>query len=198
MIPSERHDRVVLLDEGGRQIGVAPKASVHRSDTPLHLAFSCHVIDERGRVLLTRRSLQKATWPGVWSNAFCGHPAPGEQLEAAVRRRAAYELGLTVRGIRVALPTFRYRAVDASGVVENEVCPVYLARTTASAGLRPRPDEVMDHAWLDPVDLGRAIRLAPVVFSPWLVLQAQRLSLLGGDDDPDGGPNRPIGEEVSA
>ena len=31
-------------------------------------------------------------------------------------------------GIRLLLPDFRYHAVDASGIRENEVCPVFAAR----------------------------------------------------------------------
>src|SRR6476620_6210506 len=111
-------DHVVLLDDEGREIGSAPKASIHGTDTALHLAFSCHVLDEHGRVLVTRRALGKTTWPGVWSNSFCGHPRPAEPLIQAVRRRAEYELGLELEDIELALPLFRYRATDASGIVE--------------------------------------------------------------------------------
>lgn len=196
---SQSLDRVVLLDDDGRPIGSASKASVHGPDTRLHLAFSCHVLDRSDRVLLTRRSLHKATWPGVWSNSFCGHPEPAEQLVSAVKRRAEYELGLTLSSVQLALPTFRYRAVDASGIAENEICPVYIATTSGEP--RPRADEVMDHAWVDPLDLGRAIRLTPVVFSPWLVLQARRLPFLGGGgEDLDGpaGSTSPDDEEPPA
>jgi isopentenyl-diphosphate delta-isomerase len=38
----------------------------------------------------------------------------------------------------------------------------------------------MEYTWVDPIDLGRSIRLTPAVFSPWLVLQAQLLPFLGG------------------
>uniref|UniRef100_UPI00055FF952 NUDIX domain-containing protein n=1 Tax=Microbacterium sp. B24 TaxID=95616 RepID=UPI00055FF952 len=69
---------VVLLDDNGDEIGTAPKASVHGTDTALHLAFSCHVYNSRGETLVTRRALDKKTWPGVWSNSFCGHPRPAE------------------------------------------------------------------------------------------------------------------------
>ena len=121
-------ETVVLVADDGTPVGTAPKAAVHSTETPLHLAFSCHVFDDRGRVLVTRRALAKKTWPGVWTNAFCGHPAPEEPMEDALVRRAERELGLTLTDVRVSLPDFRYRAVDASGVVENEICPVFTAR----------------------------------------------------------------------
>lgn len=172
----------MLLDAQGRPIGSAPKASVHDADTPRHLAFSCHVLDRAGRVLITRRSLHKQTWPGVWTNSFCGHPAPGEPLVTALRRHGEFELGLSLEQIEPVLPSFQYRATDASGVVENELCPVYLARTHDVPD--PHPGEVMAFEWVDPADLARALEATPWAFSPWLVLQAKLLPFLGGRAEP--------------
>ena len=171
-------EEVVLLDAEGRAIGTAPKASVHGAETSLHLAFSCHVFDARGRLLVSRRALGKRAWPGVWTNSFCGHPAPAETIVHALRRRGEFELGLELHDIEPVLPFFQYRATDASGVVEHELCPVYTARSD-SAPL-PHPDEVLEFEWVDPADLASAIRTTPWAFSPWLVLQAELLPFLGG------------------
>ena len=168
-----KSELVVLLDESGTPIGEANKLSVHGLATPLHLAFSCHVYDPAGRVLVTRRALTKLTWPGVWTNSFCGHPFPGEPLENAIARRAAFELGITVTDLEVVLPDFRYRAIDASGIVENEVCPVYRAVTMDV--VQPNPAEVSEFAWLEPHALRGAVAGAPFAFSPWLGWQLEQL-----------------------
>src|SRR5919107_3950231 len=105
-------ERVVLLDDEHRPAGTMPKADVHGTDTPLHLAFSVYVFDRQGRLLTTRRALAKRTWGGVWSNTCCGHPAPGEEISEAVSRRLAEELSLEVSGLEVVLPDFSYRAVS--------------------------------------------------------------------------------------
>ncbi|MHA7239926.1 isopentenyl-diphosphate Delta-isomerase [Arthrobacter sp. TMS1-12-1] len=170
---------VVLLAEDGTPLGTQEKATVHTLDTPLHLAFSAHVFDGEGRILVTRRALGKKAWPGVWTNSFCGHPAPGEDFEDAVHRRAAQELGFTVREVRAVLPDFRYRAVDAGGIVENEVCPVYTA--VADSPVDPLPEEVMDYQWVDAPGLVRAVTAAPWAFSPWLTLQLPLLYPQGAD-----------------
>ncbi len=166
-------DLVVLVDDDGTPQGTAPRAEVHGSDTPLHLAFSCHVLDGQGRLLMTRRALSKRTWPGVWTNSYCGHPRPGEDLEAALHRYADHELGITVRDLRPVLPDFRYRAIDDAGVVENELCPVYVARTDDEP--RPRADEVAQHVWADPRDVLTAVAAAPWSLSPWFVEQVRAL-----------------------
>lgn len=158
---------VVLVDGTGRTIGVQRKDCVHGLSTPRHLAFSCHVVDGDGQLLVTRRALKKKTWPGVWTNAFCGHPGPGESLEDAVHRRAGLELGLTVDNIVCALPDFGYRARDASGIEENEHCPVFIA--TAVSPLSPNPNEVAEAQWTNTSELSTATKAAPWAFSPWLV-----------------------------
>ena len=188
MSVSVLHDEVVLLDDLARPSGTALRATVHDRETPLHLAFSCHVVRPDGQVLLTRRALTKASWPGVWTNSFCGHPRPGEDMADAVRRRGRDELGIEVEDLTLMLPDFRYRAVDAHGIVENEVCPVWFATTTSTPV--PAPDEVMDVQWASTQDVGRAVRAAPWAFSPWLVAQVDALAELdeldGVDEPPSG------------
>lgn len=172
-------DEVVLLDESGRPCGTAPRETIHSADTPLHLAFSCYLVDSSGHVLMTRRALTKRSWPGVWTNAFCGHPRPDEDLVDAARRHARHELGITLDRADVVLADFRYRARDAHGVVENEICPVLIAAT--SDPIRPAPSEVAEYTWVTPADLAHLVAAAPWAVSPWSAAQVPLLAgLIGG------------------
>jgi isopentenyl-diphosphate delta-isomerase len=163
---------VVLLDEQGRSIGTEAKATVHHADTPLHLAFSSYVVDDRGRVLLTQRALSKPTWPGVWTNSCCGHPLPGEPIEQAVVRRLSDELGISDGTAELVLPGFRYRAEMPNGIVENELCPVYRVRWSGEP--EPAPAEVAAYRWVE----WSEIRGVPGL-SPWAELQLDELDHLG-------------------
>ncbi|HET7327724.1 MAG TPA: isopentenyl-diphosphate Delta-isomerase [Nocardioidaceae bacterium] len=188
-------EKVVLLDEQGNAIGVAPKRDVHHERTPLHLAFSCYVFDTEGALLITRRAGHKKTWPGMWTNTACGHPAPGEDIFEAVQRRMHQELGIAVRGLRVVLPEFRYRAVMDNGVTENEICPVFMATTVD----RPTPDadEVGDTAWVPwPTFRDDVVQRRRQV-TPWCIEQVEQLATLP-DNSHDGrrqlpGAARPAG-----
>ena len=173
---SETGDDVVLVDESGQPIGCADRATVHTEATPLHLAFSTYLFDPTGAVLVTRRALAKSTWPGVWTNSCCGHPRPGEPVEEAVRRRVREELGLQLGPLVPVLPDFRYHAVDASGIVEHEICPVY-AGFVADRTLAPDPDEVAEWAWVPWADLVAALSATPQVYSPWAALQVPQIDV---------------------
>lgn len=177
---SPPRDEVVLLDEVGRPIGAADRMAVHTDATPLHLAFSTYLFNAAGQVLVTRRALSKRTWPGVWTNSACGHPKPGEDIKDAARRRIREEVGLHVGPLIPLLPQFRYRAVDASGVVENEICPVF-AGFVGDEDPVVDPEEVAEWAWVDWVDLQRAIEATPNVYSPWAAMQVPQIVALAPD-----------------
>lgn len=162
-------ERVVLLDQCGRPAGTAPKRSVHTADTPLHLGFSCYVVDRQGRVLLTRRAEDKPTWPGVWTNACCGHPAAGESLRSAVTRRLRDELGVGPRRMALAIADFTYRATMDNGIVEHELCPVVVAEVDDEPTLNLR--EVSDVSWTTWPELRDRARSDAGTLSPWSVAQ---------------------------
>lgn len=163
---------VVLLTPDGRPAGTARKADVHGESTAYHLAFSCYVFDRAGRLLVTRRAHGKQTWPGVWTNSCCGHPGPGEPVEAAVRRRLEHELGLNPVRLVTALPDFSYRA-SLDGIEENELCPVFLALVEGEP--TPHPDEVAAYAWMPWAEFAERALAEGSDISPWAQLQVARL-----------------------
>ncbi|MGW4847481.1 isopentenyl-diphosphate Delta-isomerase [Nocardia brasiliensis] len=170
---------VILVDESGIPLGSADKASIHDHQTPLHLAFSCYVFGPQGHFLVTRRATTKRTWPGVWTNSCCGHPQPGEKMADAMLRRLSDELGLTPRRWGMALPDFRYRAVMDDGIVENEICPVFVAFVDGDPV--PNPAEVDDYAWIDWSGFNALVRTEALQISPWSRLQLAELATLPAD-----------------
>src|SRR4051812_10929459 len=101
---SNETDLIVLLDESGRRSGTMPRDRVHTDRTPLHLAFSVYLLNTSNQLLMTRRSLSKLTWPGVWSNSCCGHVHPDEDPAQAAERRVGEELGITAVELKPILP----------------------------------------------------------------------------------------------
>ncbi len=168
---------IVLVDDDGQAIGALPKPLVHHGETPLHRAFSAYLFDDRGRLLITRRAADKQTFPGMWTNTVCGHPGPGEDDAAAIARRARQELGLRVDELRPALPGYRYRA-EFLGIVENEICPVYLGRFLGTPA--PDPSEVGDWELLDWAAFrARQEDGHPDEWSPWCREQARLIETAG-------------------
>lgn len=175
--PADPDELVVLLDAAGRPIGSMPKDEAHHGDTPLHLAFSVYVFGPDGRFLATRRALTKRTWPGVWTNSCCGHPRPGEEAAAAARRRLREELGLVAARLELVLPGFRYRAVAADGVVEHELCPVFLAHVDGDGApeVTADPAEVAEWRWVSWPAFRTVAVTAPWALSPWAADQVRQL-----------------------
>ena len=127
--------------------------------------------------LLVTRAVRKRTWPGVWTNACCGHPQPCETLREAVSRHLADELGLTPTALVLGIGDFAYRAQMQDGTVEHEICPVVFARV--SGDVQADPLEVDDHQWLHWPTWSVAALDDPDSLSPWSVEQIRQLFFAG-------------------
>jgi isopentenyl-diphosphate delta-isomerase len=156
-------ERLILVDEKNRAAGFGGKNAVHRAGL-LHRAFSIFIVDDKGRLLLQKRSAKKYHSGGLWANSCCGHPRPGEQTIAAARRRLDEELGLSAP---LAFRFFsRYRAALDGGMTENEFVYVYFGPLTAPP--EPAPAEVSGVEFASPEEIKGRIAREPEAFTYWL------------------------------
>ncbi len=167
---STRESQLVeLVDEEGMACGQATVAEAHSAPGMRHRAFSVLLLDPRGRMLLQQRAAAKTRFALRWANATCGHPAPGEPVVEAARRRLVEEIGLKSVDL-TEVGVYAYRADDpASGRVEDEYDHVLLGiLDTDHDPARPDPAEVAALRWVAPTELLRELRRQPDDFAPWL------------------------------
>jgi isopentenyl-diphosphate Delta-isomerase len=160
---------VELVSSDGEPTGSATVASAHTAPGQLHRAFSVHLLNRDGRLLLQRRAESKTRFPLRWANACCGHPAPGQSVIDAAALRLTEELG--VDGVDLTeVGVYGYRASDPNtGLVEYEYDHVLLGIVdAASVRFKPDPAEVASLRWMEPADLRANIIANPLAYVPWL------------------------------
>ncbi|MCZ7448249.1 isopentenyl-diphosphate Delta-isomerase [Rhizobium rhizogenes] len=173
-------EMVILCGEHGEAIGMAPKSEIHHAQTPLHLGFSVYIFYADDKLLVTRRALDKITWPGVLTNSCCGHPQPGEPLTEAIERQVRNELGIEVDGIRLVLPEFSYRAAMTNGIAEHELCPVFAARCQ-TLSVTPNLTEVSAWEWVHWLWFLESVQDGRLLVSPWCHAQVELLAPFGAN-----------------
>lgn len=155
---------IILVDDQDRQIGVEEKLAGHRNGGRLHRAFSVLVFNRRGEMLLQQRSARKYHFRGLWTNACCGHPRPGEALESSAHRRLHEELGFDT-ALREVF-SFVYCAEDPeSGLTEREFDHVFVGAFDGTP--EPHPDEVSAVRWIARGELERELAAQPEQYSAW-------------------------------
>jgi isopentenyl-diphosphate delta-isomerase len=168
-------ENVILIDEADRIIGFQEKLAAHRNGGSLHRAFSIFIFNSSGEMLLQERSSQKYHFGGLWANACCGHPRPGEDLHAAAHRRLVDELGFDTM-LRTAL-SFLYVADDpASGLTERELDHVLIGEFDGA--FMPNPNEVDSVRWVTTDEIVRDLRRNGDCYAPWFHEAVTRLESL--------------------
>lgn len=176
MYSNDETDRVVLLDYKFQPLGEALKTEVHNATTQLHLAFSCYIFNDNNELLVTQRAVTKKVWPGVWTGSFCGHPAPGEDMQDAIIRRADFELNTKLKNIRQVVSDYAYITPPYKGIVEHEFCPIYFAQLKDPLiPLNPNKDEVEDFRWTSVELILHDIAYQEDVYSYWFKDQLELL-----------------------
>lgn len=169
------NELLVMVDENDCEVGSMPKADCHRGTGVLHRAFSIFIFNERGELLLQKRSGEKRLWGGYWSNSVCSHPRKGESYKAATKRRLQDELGISIE--LTFQFRFQYQAKFQDIGSENELCSVYTG--VHNGPFSVNPTEISEIRFLCPEELDREMARFPDQFTPWFKLEWERLRRQG-------------------
>ncbi len=158
-------EEVILVTEYNEPIGRMEKIEAHRKGV-LHRAFSIFIINERNEMLLQQRAKTKYHSSGLWTNACCSHPRPGEDTEAAALRRLQEELGFTTPVTKSF--DFKYNAAFDNGLTEHEYDQVYFG--TYSGKIDPNPNEVQDYCYKKMEEIAITMQTHPHKFTAWFCI----------------------------
>ena len=158
-------NEVILVDKNDVAIGKMDKMEAHEKAL-LHRAFSVFIFNSGGMMLLQQRSDKKYHSAGLWTNACCSHPGPGEDTAEAAGRRLNEELGFTTP-LKKAF-TFTYRTDFDNGLTENEFDHVYTG--VYDGQIVADIDEVKNYQFMPMDKIEEMIGKEPAKFTSWFVI----------------------------
>jgi isopentenyl-diphosphate delta-isomerase len=167
---------VILVNEKDEPVGTIEKLAAHQQAL-LHRAISVFIFNKKNEILLQQRNKKKYHSGGLWANACCSHPAPGEAVEAAAARRLKEELGFSTP-LKKAFD-FIYKATFHNGLTENEFDHVFIG--TYDGDIQPDKEEVMDYCFMSISDIKNTIASHPEKYAEWFKIALPKIEayLLG-------------------
>jgi isopentenyl-diphosphate delta-isomerase len=157
-----KEQEVILVSAEDEAIGTMEKMEAHRLGL-LHRAFSIFIFDSGGRMLVQQRAPGKYHGEGLWSNACCSHPYPGEETKVAATRRLEEELGF-ITPLRQIF-SFTYRQEVENHLVEHEFDHVFAGEYEGK--IIPNPKEVSDYRYESMAVLRKDLEENPARFTTW-------------------------------
>jgi isopentenyl-diphosphate delta-isomerase len=155
-------EEVILVNENDEELGAMEKMEAHQKAV-LHRAFSVFIFNDKSEMLLQQRALSKYHSAGLWTNACCSHPRPGETTLAAAQRRLNEELGFQTPIHKVF--DFTYKAEFENGLTEHEFDHVFVGNFNSN--IHPNPSEVKAITYLTMDQVNSSLQTDPHKYTAW-------------------------------
>lgn len=162
--------QVILVDEKDNVKGAAGKLEAHKKGL-LHRAFSIFIFNRKGEMLLQQRALNKYHSGGLWTNACCSHPSPGEETSEAALKRLKEEMGFETELEKVF--DFVYKAEFENGLTEYEFDHVFVGEYDDEVNFFK--EEVMDYCYKNMQDVAGSLQDHPARYTAWFRLAYPRI-----------------------
>lgn len=153
------------MDENDHAFGSAEKMEAHEKGL-LHRAFSVFIFNSQGKMLLQQRALNKYHSPGLWSNACCSHPYPGQDTLLAAERRLRQELGFHTALKKVF--DFTYNVSFENGLRENEYDHVFVGEYNGE--VKANPKEVKAYLFKSMDEIKIELKRKPHAYTAWFLI----------------------------
>jgi len=91
----DKNELFVVVDEKDNIIEYRTRYDCHHDKQLIHRAVGVVIINDKGEILLQKRSKHKDTDPGKYDVAVSGHVGKGESYEACAEREMKEEIGVS-------------------------------------------------------------------------------------------------------
>lgn len=163
---------LILVDEHDCQTGVMEKMEVHQKGL-LHRAFSIFIFNDKAEMLLQKRAEGKYHSGGLWTNACCSHPQPGEETITAAILRLKEEMGFDTE-LKKAFD-FIYKAPFDNGLTEHEFDHVFIG--WYNGVIQPNKEEVSDYCFKSLEEIKNALQLYPQQYTEWFKIAFPKMEM---------------------
>ncbi len=161
---------VILVDEKDQPCGLMEKMEAHQKGV-LHRAFSVFIFNKQGEMLLQQRATEKYHSGGLWTNACCSHPLPGESTSSAATRRLKEEMGFETSLEKIF--DFLYKASFDNGLTEHEFDHVYAGQYEGDINFDT--SEVKDVCFKSMKEIKEDMERQPEKFTTWFRIAFPRV-----------------------
>ncbi|MBI2098557.1 MAG: isopentenyl-diphosphate Delta-isomerase [Candidatus Wildermuthbacteria bacterium] len=163
-------EKVILVDGQDQEIGEEEKIRAHQEGR-LHRCFSIFIFNSKGEMLLQKRARSKYHSGGLWTNACCGHPRPGEKTQEAASRRLKEEMGFSCELQEIL--QFTYKVKLDHDLWEHEFDHTFYGLYDGE--IHPNPEEADDFEWLGRIALLQDVKEHPNHYTEWFKIALERV-----------------------
>lgn len=90
---NDQNELLIVVDKNDNVLEYLPRSEVHKKKL-LHRTISISVFNDKGEILLQKRSLKKDSNPGKWANSAGGHVTQDKDYEQTAKEEINEELGI--------------------------------------------------------------------------------------------------------
>ena len=162
--------KVILVNEQDIALGNMDKMQAHEKGL-LHRAFSIFIFNKKGDMLLQQRAQAKYHSAGLWTNACCSHPEPGEITAAAAHRRLKEEMGFNTNLTEAF--SFVYKTAFENGLTEYEFDHVFIG--SYDSQVIPDEKEVKDYSYTSMNNIRSGLQTHPHKYTSWFKIAFPKL-----------------------
>lgn len=161
----DQQELFIVVNKQDKVLGFHTRYDCHHDKKLIHRAIGIVVFNDRGEVLLQKRSRLKDTYPGFYTMACSGHVNKGEAYKVAAKRELEEELG-------VKLPLTKKMKFLLEMLDETEMDCIFTARYNGP--FYPNSLEVEDVKFVTKRELKKMKKL----LTPFAKYTFERMNLL--------------------
>lgn len=148
----------IVVDRDDNVLGYKTRYECHHNKLFIHRSVGVLIFDDKGRILLQKRSQTKDIGAGLWGISSAGHVTKGQEYEESAHRELKEELGID------ASLTLISKHIEES-IEETEMSVLY--KTRSNGPFRPNAEEVDRVEFFDPRKLKFDVSTKRIQLTSW-------------------------------